>query len=82
VLAVHLVGRPDELGSIDEVLTELGQGRPGVIELAGEPGIGKARLLRELAACAEACGQLILAGSAAELERNSPFSVFVDALDE
>jgi DNA-binding NarL/FixJ family response regulator/tetratricopeptide (TPR) repeat protein len=82
VLAVHLVGRADELGSIDEVLAELGRGRPGAIELAGEPGIGKTRLLRELAARAEASGQLVLAGSASELERNLPFAVFVDALDD
>jgi DNA-binding NarL/FixJ family response regulator/tetratricopeptide (TPR) repeat protein len=82
VLAEHLVGRADELGSIDEVLAALGRGRPGVIELAGEPGIGKTRLLRELAARAEASGQLVLAGSASELERDLPFSVFVDALDE
>jgi predicted ATPase len=82
VLAEHLVGRADELGSIDEVLAELSQGRPGVLELAGEPGIGKTRLLRELAARAEASGQLPLAGSASELERNLPFSVFVDALDD
>ncbi len=82
MLAEHLVGRADELGSIDEVLAELGRSRPGVIELAGEPGIGKTRLLRELAARAEAFGQLVLAGSASELERNLPFSVFVDALDE
>jgi ATP/maltotriose-dependent transcriptional regulator MalT len=82
VLAVHLVGRADELGSIDEVLAELGRGRPGAIEVAGEPGIGKTRLLRELAARAEASGQLVLAGSASELERNLPFSVFVDALDD
>jgi DNA-binding NarL/FixJ family response regulator len=82
VLAVHLVGRADELRSIDEVLAELGRGRPGAIELAGEPGIGKTRLLRELAARAEASGHLVLAGSASELERNLPFSVFVDAVDE
>jgi tetratricopeptide (TPR) repeat protein len=82
VLAEHLVGRAGELGSIDEVLAELGRGRPGVIELAGEPGIGKTRLLRELAARAEASGQLVLAGSASELERSLPFSVFVDALDD
>jgi ATP/maltotriose-dependent transcriptional regulator MalT len=82
VLAEHLVGRADELGSIDEVLAELGRGRPGVLELAGEPGIGKTRLLRELAARAEASGHLALAGSASELEQNLPFSVFVDALDD
>ncbi len=70
------------LALAEQVLAELGRGRPAVIELAGEPGIGKTRLLRELAARAEASGQLVLAGSASELERIVPFSVFVDALDE
>ena len=48
----------------------------------GEPGIGKTRLLAELAARADARGQLVLSGSASELERDLPFWVFVDALDE
>ena len=52
------------------------------VELVGEAGIGKTRLLRELAARAEQRGDLVLSGSASELERNLPFSVFVDALDE
>jgi DNA-binding NarL/FixJ family response regulator len=78
----HLVGRADELGSLVRVLAELDRGRPGAIELQGEPGIGKTRLLFELAARAEARGHLVLAGSASELERDLPFSVFVDALDE
>ncbi len=82
MLAEHLVGRADELGSIDDLLAELGRGRPAAIELAGEPGIGKTRLLRELAARAQASGQLVLSGSASELERDLPFAVFVDALDE
>jgi ATP/maltotriose-dependent transcriptional regulator MalT len=82
VLAEQLVGRADELGSIDEVLAELGRGRPGAIGLAGEPGIGKTRLLRALAARAQASGHLVLAGSASELEPDVPFAVFVDALDE
>ena len=50
--------------------------------LVGEPGIGKTRLLAELAARADAERQLVLSGSASELERDLPFSVFVDALDE
>src|SRR5436309_13463379 len=82
LLAEHLVGRADELGSFDQVLAELDRGRSGAIELAGEPGIGKTRLLRELAHRAEGRGHLVLAGSASELERDLPFSVFVDALDE
>jgi predicted ATPase len=48
----------------------------------GEPGIGKTRLLTELAARADARGHLVLGGSASELERDLPFWVFVDALDE
>ncbi|MGH8836865.1 MAG: AAA family ATPase, partial [Actinomycetes bacterium] len=82
VLAEHLVGRADELASLEQVLGELDRGRSGAIELVGEPGIGKTRLLTELAASAEERGQLVLAGSSAELERDLPFSVFVDALDE
>jgi hypothetical protein len=81
-LADQLVGRADELGSLEQVLDELARGRPGAIELVGEPGIGKTRLLRELGARAELRGHLVLAGSASELERDLPFSVFVDALDE
>ncbi|HSK16106.1 MAG TPA: AAA family ATPase, partial [Gaiellaceae bacterium] len=82
LLADHLVGRAEELGSLDRVLTEVDRGSAAAIELVGEPGIGKTRLLAELAARADAGGRLVLAGSASELERDLPFSVFVDALDE
>jgi len=80
--AGYLVGRTDELGSVEQLLDELDRGRAGAIQLAGEPGIGKTRLLRELAARAEARGHIVLWGSASELERDLPFSVFVDALDQ
>ena len=78
----HLVGRADELGSLERILDELDRGHPGAIELVGEPGIGKTRLLKELAARAEARGHLVLWGAASELERGLPFCVFLDALDE
>jgi ATP/maltotriose-dependent transcriptional regulator MalT len=64
------------------MLDELSRGCPGAVEVAGEPGIGKTRLLRELAARAEARGHLVLSGAASEFENDLPFSVFVDALDE
>ena len=81
--AEQLVGRADELGTLDHVLNELDRGFSGsAIELVGEPGIGKTRLLKELARLAETRGYLVLAGSASELERDLPFSVYVDALDE
>jgi DNA-binding NarL/FixJ family response regulator len=82
LLADHLVGRAEELGLLDQVLAEIDQGRAAAIELVGEPGIGKTRLLAELSARADAQGSLVLSGSASELERDLPFSVFVDALDE
>lgn len=40
VVAHHLVGRAEELRSLEHLLDELGPGRPGVIELVGEPGLG------------------------------------------
>src|SRR5512132_1452793 len=78
----HFVGRTDELRSVEQLLDELDRGSAGAMQLAGEPGIGKTRLLRELAARAEARGHIVLSGSASELERDLPFSVFVDALDQ
>ena len=81
-VAERLVGRTGEIGSIDAALVELGQGRPRCLELVGEPGIGKTRLLAELAARADGLGCLVLSGRAAEMERDLPFWVFVDALDE
>jgi predicted ATPase len=76
------VGRADELGSLERLLDELDEGHPGALELAGEPGIGKTRLLKELAARAEAREHLVLSGAASEIERGLPFSVFLDALEE
>jgi ATP/maltotriose-dependent transcriptional regulator MalT len=78
----QIVGRAEELESLDRALAELDQDRPLAMLLVGEPGIGKTRLLGELAARADARGHLVLSGSASELEGDLPFSVFVDALDE
>jgi DNA-binding CsgD family transcriptional regulator len=82
LVADHLVGRAEELGSLDRLLGEVDQGGAAAVELVGEPGIGKTRLLAELAARADARGWLVLSGSASELERDLPFSVFVHGLDE
>lgn len=81
-LSGHLVGRAEELGFLEGVLDRLDDGQPVALELVGEPGIGKTRLLAELAARADARGHTVLTGRATELERNLPFAVFVDALDD
>ncbi len=81
-LATHLVGRASELDSVDSLLAQVARGESPALELVGEPGIGKTRLLAELAARADARGYLVLSGRAGELELDLPFWVFVDALDE
>ena len=82
VAVEQLVGRSAELGVIDTALAGLERRSFGALELVGEPGIGKTRLLGELASRADDAGHLVLSGSASELERELPFWVFVDALDE
>jgi predicted ATPase len=81
-VADHFVGRAAELEAIDRALGELCDGRTAPLVIQGEPGIGKTRLLAELAQRADARGCTVLGGSASELERDLPFWVFVDALDE
>jgi DNA-binding NarL/FixJ family response regulator len=82
VLGEHLVGRAEELRALDGALARLERRAPGALALVGEPGIGKTRLLSELAARADARRCIVLSGSASELEAELPFWVFVDALDE
>lgn len=74
-----LVGRGAELAALDELLARRDF---CALEVVGEPGIGKTRLLAELEARADRRGGLVLSGSASELEADLPFGVWVDAFDE
>ncbi len=82
VSAEPLVGRAAELGSLGEALARFERQGFTALEISGEPGIGKTRLLAELARAADERGHLVLSGAASELEADMPFGVFVDALDE
>ncbi|MEA2418375.1 MAG: hypothetical protein QOE60_581 [Thermoleophilaceae bacterium] len=77
-----LVGRSAELHALEDALARLDGGEPQAVELVGPAGIGKTRMLAELGELAESRGHLVLLGSGAELERELPYWVFVDALDE
>jgi DNA-binding NarL/FixJ family response regulator/tetratricopeptide (TPR) repeat protein len=62
-----LLGRSDALARLDAAWVRAGSGRPGVVLLAGEAGIGKSRLLREAAALAQAAGGIVALGSCLHL---------------
>ena len=63
----HLVGRAETGGAFDDALADLRRGPTATLVLVGEPGIGKTRLLTELARRANAHGDLVLRGAASEL---------------
>ncbi len=79
--SLQLIGRAQQLEGVAAALARLEVKQSALIGISGEPGIGKTAMLRALVARGEEAGHLVLAGRAAEFEREVPFSVFVDALD-
>ncbi|MET9030855.1 AAA family ATPase [Nocardia sp. NPDC004168] len=79
---VTLVGRDSELRCLDKVLANARAGSAVAVAVVGEPGIGKTRLLSELCTRAAATGFNVFSGRGTELERDVPFGLLVDALDE
>jgi len=78
----RLVGRARERLILELALDELTAGRGGVVEVTGDPGIGKTSLLLELADQAKQRGYGVLRGNGTEFERDRPFHVFADALTD
>jgi len=78
----RFVGRRRELAALDAALDRLRAPRASWVVVSGEPGIGKTRLLGELADRAAARRHPVFVGRGAELERELPFAVWIDALDD
>ncbi len=79
--APELVGRKVELARLGLLLDEASAGRPAVGLLAGDAGIGKTRVLTELAARATDRGFLVMCGQCVDLGGGGlPYLPFVDAL--
>jgi predicted ATPase len=74
------VGREREIVALEQRLKEASQGHGGIVLLAGEPGIGKTRLLLELAEVARDQGWLVLIGHAYDSEGMPPYLPFVEAI--
>ena len=62
-----LVGRHDELNRLRVLLTRAIAGQPAVALVAGEAGVGKTRLVQEIAQVAGDSGVRVLSGGCVEL---------------
>jgi class 3 adenylate cyclase len=80
-MSVPCVGRDGELRRLTARLGEAAAGRGGLVLVAGEPGIGKTRLVTELAGRAERQGALVLWGHCYEGDWTPPYAPFAEALD-
>ncbi len=79
-LAVPLIGRSGELGRLRDALERAWRAGGQVAVITGEAGVGKSRLVAELAVEAGAQGGTVLVGRAYEGEHVLPFGPWVNAL--
>ena len=80
VLCPVLVGRDEEARRLRAALAAAGTGRGSTVFLSGEAGIGKSRLVREIARAAGESGLPVLAGRAVAGGAPTPFRPFAEAL--
>jgi class 3 adenylate cyclase/tetratricopeptide (TPR) repeat protein len=71
---VGLIGREDELDLLLNVIQEARDGHGGIIEIAGDPGLGKSRLVEELVG--RSSDFRILRSRSEEYEASTPYFVF------
>ncbi|MEV4642390.1 AAA family ATPase [Actinoplanes sp. NPDC049548] len=76
-----MIGRDAEWRTATDALECVGDGAQ-VLEVVGEPGIGKTRLLAELAGYARDRKLLTLTGRATEFESEIPYALLTEALDD
>jgi DNA-binding NarL/FixJ family response regulator/tetratricopeptide (TPR) repeat protein len=81
VVSSRLIGREQELAALSAALREAADGRPALALVAGESGVGKTRLLSELARAARDEGVRVLTGECVELgEGELPYAPLIGAL--
>ncbi|MBC6461796.1 helix-turn-helix transcriptional regulator [Actinomadura sp. HBU206391] len=75
-----LIGRATELGLLVRALDKAASGQAGVVLVSGDAGVGKTRLVGELAEVARSRGHTVLIGQCAELGESMPYLPLADAL--
>ncbi len=79
---VPLVGRSADVAVLTDQLRRAQRGQCRVVMLAGEPGIGKTRLLAAAAAQAAQDGVLVRRGGASDAEGMPPYVPLLEALGQ
>src|SRR5207245_1297017 len=75
------IGRRDELSRVEETIEETTDGKPAVVLVAGEAGVGKTRFVQELIARTRSEGVEVLVGGCIELgSEGLPFAPIAEAL--
>src|SRR5919202_960223 len=81
VTSGRLVGRTEELVLLEEALADAEAGRPALAFVCGDSGVGKTRLVSELADRARERGARVLSGDCVELgDGELPYAPIVGAL--
>jgi DNA-binding CsgD family transcriptional regulator len=80
VLCPVLVGRRPEIQALESALAGALAGRGGCAVITGEPGIGKSRLVRELAQMAADRQALVVTGRAVPASASAPYRPVTEAL--
>jgi DNA-binding CsgD family transcriptional regulator len=74
------VGREEELAQLREYLAQSRAGKGAFVFVMGESGVGKTRIVQEVAEEARKAGCLHAGGQAYEVESGYPYAVIADAL--
>src|SRR5262245_19627979 len=80
IISPILIGRTQEFATLERVLSTAQEGKGQSLLIAGDAGVGKSRLLSELAKRATEQGCLVIAGRCFEQDAAFPYSLWIDAL--
>jgi tetratricopeptide (TPR) repeat protein/DNA-binding XRE family transcriptional regulator len=76
--AQPMTGRVAERAALDRHIRGMG---PPVVLLAGEPGIGKTRLLQDVVSSGQRSGRVVVEGGCQRWSRNEPYAPIVEAME-
>lgn len=80
VLCPAFVGRESEVSLLEDALLSALRGDGGAVIVGGEAGMGKTRLVTDLAAQARRLGCIVVSGACSEAELSLPYLPFLEAI--